>query len=209
MKKQLSWKWFDHRTDLPTWLKAGIGQIVAEWSVLERELEETVQALLDVEIALSRIVVNSMQARNRIFVIDYLVEWCVYHDKLDHRFADRFTKLASRITSKTQAKRDMVAHGLWTKRDGKWYVLRLRASRKTPELRPDFEKVSRPVVPQRVLVTREMVASIAEDIIYDAKELQAFCAEVYAALSPSRYKPLQYSRRRQKTAKKTARRARP
>jgi hypothetical protein len=37
--------------------------------------------LLDIEIALSRIVLNTMQVRNRVFVIGYLVEWNFYHDK--------------------------------------------------------------------------------------------------------------------------------
>src|SRR5579863_1727359 len=207
--KKLPWEWFDHRTDLPPWLRAGIGEIVVEWSVLERELEETIQLLLDVEIALSRIIVHSMQARNRVHVIDYLIEWYVYHDKLDQRFAKQFNKIGDRIANKTQAKRDMVAHGLWSMRKGKWHVLRLRASRQTPELRPDLDKVSRPVLPQMVPVTRETIASIVKDIIADAKELQAFCADVYAALSPSRYEPLQYSRRRRDSAKKTTRRARP
>jgi hypothetical protein len=79
---RLPWKWFDPRTDLPIWLRSGIGQVVAEWAVVERELEEIIQLLLDVEIALSRIAVHSMQVRNRVDVIDLLIEWHVYNDKV-------------------------------------------------------------------------------------------------------------------------------
>jgi hypothetical protein len=209
MTNQLPWKWFDHRTDLPAWVLSGIGQITAEWSVLERELEEVVQALLDVEIAISRIVVNSMQARNRIELIGYLIEWYVYHGRLAQNFSERFNKLGSRLKEKTQSQRDKVAHGLWTKRKGKWYLLRLRAQRPTPQLLPAFKKVSRPVLPETELVTRETIASTIKQIIADAAEVQAFCAEIYAALAPSRYKPPQYSRRRRSNAKKTRRRGPP
>jgi hypothetical protein len=31
--KELKWVWFDHRTDLPTWITSRIGQIIVEWSV--------------------------------------------------------------------------------------------------------------------------------------------------------------------------------
>jgi len=34
LTKKLKTFWFDHRTDLPHWISAGIGQAVAEWSVL-------------------------------------------------------------------------------------------------------------------------------------------------------------------------------
>jgi hypothetical protein len=53
--KKLPWSWFDHRTDLPRWLLAGIGQIVVEWAVLERELEELIRVLMDADIRLGRI----------------------------------------------------------------------------------------------------------------------------------------------------------
>jgi hypothetical protein len=32
--------WHDYRTDIPQWVASGIGQVAAEWAVLERELEE-------------------------------------------------------------------------------------------------------------------------------------------------------------------------
>ncbi|MFZ2078275.1 MAG: hypothetical protein WAV38_16795 [Xanthobacteraceae bacterium] len=63
--KQLPWVWFDHRTDLPRWLTSRVGQIVIEWSVLERELEELIQMLLNTDIGFSRIMTNRMSARNR------------------------------------------------------------------------------------------------------------------------------------------------
>jgi hypothetical protein len=47
--------WFDHRTDLPQWITSRIAQIVVEWSVLERELEELIQMLVNTDIGFSRI----------------------------------------------------------------------------------------------------------------------------------------------------------
>lgn len=55
-KKKLKDGWFDHRTDLPQWLSIGIGQVIVEWAVLERELEEVVRLLMDADIAVGRIV---------------------------------------------------------------------------------------------------------------------------------------------------------
>jgi hypothetical protein len=46
--------WFDHRTDLPTWITSRIGQIVVDWSVLERELEEPIQMLVNTNIGFTR-----------------------------------------------------------------------------------------------------------------------------------------------------------
>jgi hypothetical protein len=208
----LPWKWFDHRTDLPIWLRSGIGQVIAEWAVVERELEEIIQLLLDVEIALSRIVVHSMQVRNRVDVIDLLIEWHVYNDKVpekDKVLAKVFNKLGERITNKTQWKRDMLAHGLWTKRNGRWFVLRRRARRPTPELLPETKSVARPVLPETVPVSLEMIASVVSEIVTDATELLSFRDRLRAALSPSRYTAPQYSRRRPSPAKKKAPRGRP
>lgn len=48
--KKLPWTWFDHRADLPQWLTSDIGQIIVEWAVLEREIEELIRLLVDVDI---------------------------------------------------------------------------------------------------------------------------------------------------------------
>jgi hypothetical protein len=64
--KQLSLGRFDHRTDLPQWITSRIGQIVVEWSVLERELEELIQMLINTDIGFSHIITNRMNARTRI-----------------------------------------------------------------------------------------------------------------------------------------------
>src|SRR5258707_9119989 len=96
----------------------------------------------------------------------------------------------------------MVAHGLWAKHQGKWELLRLRASRPTQQLLPDFKKLSRAVVPQRVPITRAMLADIAREIVTDATDVQLFREKLFAALAPSRYKPLPYTRHRPRSPKK-------
>jgi hypothetical protein len=207
--KKLDWSWFDHRTDLPKWLLAGVGRTTAEWVVLERELEETIQLLLDVEIAMSRIMVSSMQARTRLQVLKYLIEWNCYHDKLQTKFLKEFIKLAKRIDTKSQTDRDMLAHGLWSKKGKQWFVLRLRASRSTPSLQPEFEKISRPVIPQRQLVSRTSLKQIGDQIVTDANALHAFREQLFAVLSPSRYIRLPYSRRRPSSPRQRTSRRRP
>jgi hypothetical protein len=202
--KKLPWTWFDHRTDVPQWITSRIGQIAIEWSVLERELEQLVHLLTDADIGHARIVTSRMNARTRVSVIGYLIEWYVYHDQLKTDFLKRFVKLGTQITTKTQLKRDMVTHGLWSIVGRKWHVLRLAGQRPTPELRPDLEKLSRPLLPQKEAVTRDKLDEIIEQIVENAKSLHRLCDEIYHALSPapSRYKPPPYSRRRRNSPKK-------
>jgi hypothetical protein len=196
--KQLPYIWFDHRTDLPQWITARIGQVAAEWSVLERELEQLIHLLTDTDIGIARIATNRMNARTRISTIGYLIEWYVYHGQLKPDVLKRFVKLGQNIETKTQSQRDVLAHGLWSKVDGKWYVLRLKGQRQTPELRPELEKLSRPLLPQKEAITRDKLDAIIDQIVADAKLLESFCDEIYRARLPAplRYRPPQYSRRR-------------
>ena len=53
--RKLQPAWFDHRTDIPQWICSGIAYVVAEWAVLERELEELIRILMDGEIQQVRI----------------------------------------------------------------------------------------------------------------------------------------------------------
>ena len=113
--KQLKSTWFDHRTDLPQWLTSRVGQIVVEWSVLERELEELIQMLMNTDIGLARIATNRMNARTRISTASALLEWYVYHNKLRAPYLKEFITIGDGIATKTQNKRDLVAHGLWSR----------------------------------------------------------------------------------------------
>src|SRR5689334_10631612 len=109
--KEIKTVWFDHHTDLPTWITSRIGQIVVEWSVLERELEELIQMLVNTDIGFTRIMVNRLNARNRTSAAHSLIEWYVFHKRIKGSFLEQFNKLGSRV-NKTQNRRDIVAHGL-------------------------------------------------------------------------------------------------
>jgi hypothetical protein len=200
--KKMPWRWFDYRTDLPQWLTSRVGQIAVEWSVVERELEQLIHLLTDTEIAIARIATIRMPARTRTDAIAYLLEWYIYESKLDPSFLRRFNKLGKRLTTETQNQRNMVAHGLWSKFGHNWHVLRLAAKRAAPDLRPNLEKLSRPVLPQIESITRAKLDEIVRQIVADAKALQALCEDLHVALSPSRYKPPAYTRRRPKPPKK-------
>jgi hypothetical protein len=196
--KQLPWVWFDHRTDLPRWITSRIGQIVVEWSVLERELEELIQMLLNTDIGFSRIIINRMSARNRIDAAFSLIEWYVYHERLKASYLEEFQKIGNRITNETQSKRDMVAHGLWSFKKGNWWVLRLRGYRSTPELKPELKRLSRALLPQRQVITKGKLDKIVREIISDARAVQSFCKRVYRVKPPEQfqYAPPKYTRRR-------------
>lgn len=196
--KQLKWKWFDHRTDLPRGLAARIGQIVVEWSVLERELEELIQMLMNTDIGMARIATNRMNARTRISSVSALLEWYVYHDRFRASYLKEFVKIGKRIATKTQNKRDVVAHGLWSRVGGEWCVLKLRGHRSTPELSPELEKLSRTFWPQREVITAETLDATIREIISEARVIEDFCKRLHRALpsEPFQYAPPKYTRRR-------------
>jgi hypothetical protein len=194
--------WFDHRTDLPAWITSGIGQIVVEWSVLERKLEELIQMLINTDIGFTRIIVNRLNARNRISAAYSLIEWYVYHERIKPSLLKEFNEIGKRAT-KTQGKRDIVAHGLWWRDKGKWWLLKQRGLRSTPELRPKLEKLSRAFIPQRELITRGKLDEIVSEIISEARAVQKFCARVYRERPDQqfKYEPPKYSRRRRPAKK--------
>jgi hypothetical protein len=192
---KLPWSWFDHRTDVPQWVAAGIGRAVVEWAVLEREIEEVIHLLLDVDIKDARIIANKMDAEHRAIVVVTLLQARVYNDRFPAARLKEFSKIRRRI-KEHQVQRDILAHGLWGEHNGEWRVLRLRQSRNTPQLEPDIKSLSRAVLPQIEPINRNKLREIAIEIVSIAKETQKFCADLRSALSPSRYIQPQYARRR-------------
>jgi hypothetical protein len=207
--KEIQTIWFDHRTDLPKWITSRIGQIVVEWSVLERELEELIQMLVNTDIGFTRIMVNRLNARNRISSCHSLIEWYVFHKRIGDTFLKEFSKIENRIANITQNKRDMVAHGLWSFIKGNWWVLKHRGQRPTPELGPELKRLSRAFIPQRELITREKLDKIIQEVISDARAVQDFRERLYPAKPDEqfKYEPAKYTRRRRRAPKKRDSRA--
>jgi hypothetical protein len=79
---KLSLAWFDHRTDIPNWIASGIGRVAAEWSVLERDLEELIRLLMDADIQMVRVATNQINARVRILIATNLMQAHVTQNKL-------------------------------------------------------------------------------------------------------------------------------
>jgi len=204
--KEVSLSWFDHQTDLPQWITSRIAQIVVEWSVLERELEELIQMLINTDIGFSRIITNRMNARTRIAAASSLIEWYVFHKRIDVSFLKEFEKIGARINNETQNRRDIVAHGLWSRIKGKWWVLRLRGQRPTPELTPALRRLSRAFLPQKEAVTKEKLDTTIQKIVSDARAIEDFCRRVHRARRAEQfqYAPPQYTRRRRERRSATA-----
>lgn len=102
-----------------------------------------------------------------------------------------FVKLKKRIE---KLQDDMLGHGLWERRNGKWRVLRRRKTRTGPERR--VKGLTRAVLPQPEIVDRKILTQINLDMVRTAKELEAVCERLHTALSPLRYERPQYSRQR-------------
>jgi hypothetical protein len=200
--KQLPWVWFDHRTDLPKWLTARIGQITVEWSVLERELEEAVRLLADVDIRYGRILTTGMTARTRLKTATNLIQDHVYRDKLKTEFLARFDQISKRITQKLEGERNLLVHGLWDRVQGQWYVLQNSGSRPSPQLKPAINKLARAVLPQRKPVTANSLDELSQGIIEATNDVVKFCADVETTLNalqpPLLHKSPEYTRSRRR-----------
>lgn len=194
--RRLPWIWFDHRTDLPSWLLRGIAQVIVEWSVLERELEEAIRLLMDTNTRVGRIVANKMNARTRVALINNFIQTWVYYEKFEPRLISEFAKFSRHLTEVLEVKRNTLAHGVWGRRKGKWYVLRVTGKAETPELAPDMTHLSRAVLPRSELITAKTLRSTTREIVAASKKIEKFCDRFAAALAPLQNKRPEYTRRR-------------
>jgi hypothetical protein len=198
LTKRLNTFWFDHRTDLPQWVAIGIAQNVAEWSALERELEEIIRILVDGQIEHVRIMTNRMPVRTRNATIKHLIESHILHGRLGRKDLKRFTKLAKQ-TEAHQTTRDLLAHGLWSKFGKSWFVLQVRQARAIPALSPTLESLSRTTLPGRQKITRAKLRSTCVRTVALAKRVEGFGRHIerlLATLAPLRNTPPKYTRRR-------------
>ena len=178
------WVWVTHRVDVPSSLTAWVGRIMVEWSEFEWQLEEAIRLLLDSEIKPARIIVAGMNARSRLRAISNLVQ--------SHTLAPAIHKEAIDIGNrieKVQPGRDIVAHGLWGRVNGQWYVLTNSGSRTLPP----WGKVARVVLPQRLAVTPDSLRAIRDSIRHERNRLARLRTAIQAALPPSsRKSPAQH-----------------
>jgi hypothetical protein len=160
--------WFDHRTDLPAWLSIGIGQIVAEWAFVEKELEGLILVLTNGDFQQNRILLFKVNIWTRIAVIKALIESHILENRLSEADKEKFAIIAKKIEER-QGERNLVAHGLWTKHGKSWKVLQTSGSRSIPELQPIIRKLARAVLPQRRKRHRRKNAFLLQDGSQDRK----------------------------------------
>jgi hypothetical protein len=143
---------------------------------------------------------NRMNARTRIAAASSLIEWYVFHKRIDTSFLKEFKEIGVRINNETQHRRDIVAHGLWSHTEGKWWVLKLRGHRSTPELKPELQKLSRAFLPQKEAVTKEKLDTTIQKIVSDASAIEHFCKRLHRARPAEQFQYLapKYTRRRPK-----------
>lgn len=187
--------WFDHRTDLPQWLSIGIGQTVAEWAFVEKELEGLILVLTNGDFEQNRILLFKVNTWTRITVIKALIESHILKKKLSQAEKETFANIAKKIEKK-QGDRNLVAHGLWTKRGKSWKVLQTSGSRSIPELQPTISNLARAVLPQSVSVTHAKLLSYCRTAARIAKQVEALSRHIDKKLGPTQQTWPNYTRRR-------------
>lgn len=186
--------WFDHRTDLPTWLTAAIGRIAVGWSALERELEELIRLLMDAELRDGRMVTTGMNLRTRLLVARNFVQAHVYEKTLEPQFLADIIDLSTEISDTLEAEGNKVIHGLWARFGRAWYVMRTTGTRPVPEVQPEIKKLSRAVLPQREKMTAREMHRIARKVDHASQRVESLCRRLEAALPPLQHKPPEYTR---------------
>jgi hypothetical protein len=97
--------WFDFRTDLPQWISVGIGQAAAEWSVVEREMEELIRILVNGETQQTRILTYRINAKTRNLILKELIESHILHGTIPAKCLKQFLAI-SKATDPIQDQRD-------------------------------------------------------------------------------------------------------
>ena len=171
--------WVTHRTDIPSWLAVGTGRIVAEYADLEWQFEDAIRILLETGVKSARIVATGMNMRTRASCAEYLA---MAHELKPALIAS--LRALGTNAEKMKRERDQLAHGLWGKVNGDWYVLRNSGTRTVPE----FGSLPRAVLPQRELVTRKTIATVRKKIKTARAQMKEARKLLRDALPPSPHK---------------------
>jgi|HubBroStandDraft_6_1064221.scaffolds.fasta_scaffold703823_2 hypothetical protein len=170
--------WLDPCLDMPAWLFAGIGRIAAEWSYLEWELEETIRVLHDTDVKRARIAVTGMNVRSRVMCIANLLQAQDLHS-----MSSQFAKLGKTLTDEREPERNKVAHGLFSKLNNEWFVIRTSGVRTVHNI----GRVSRSTLPERELITRDALRETRSRIRLARREIASFRKQIVGALPPSQH----------------------
>jgi len=148
---------------LPASMSREIGRIIVHWAYFEQCVQQMNWQTLDITPAAGRLALREPRVENRLEMLHDLVklregEW---DDKLYRSILTR-TKLAT-------AKRDLIAHGLWAKRDEGWYVELTRGvwPKNLRQLVTGSRKVTTQLIPMDTDKLREAtneIASLIEDL---------------------------------------------
>ncbi|MFC7499043.1 hypothetical protein ACFQRC_07385 [Enterovirga sp. GCM10030262] len=152
-----------------------LGYLVAWWAFLEHQVAVMGKDLLAISEEEGRAVFTQMNIRPRLQTISLLLPSRAIYDRDVKRFAEFRTAI-----EEVQAKRNLVAHGLWSEdHDGGRFVLQMwggkdGVKRLEPEAHPmDDEKISQ----------------ICGEIAMLAAEFTNWWGEASQRLMPSTYRP--------------------
>jgi hypothetical protein len=169
--------WLDHRIDIPAWIATAIGRIAAEWSDLEYQIEDVIRIMLRTDIASARVAASGMNIRSRVQVAAQLIRL----HKVGDTLLDEMTSIAAETTERVEPLRNMVIHAIWARIEGQWYVQYTKGARKDG----NRQKLPRAILPQRKLITRDVLRSIRDDISALRARVDALRSSLEAALPPS------------------------
>jgi hypothetical protein len=167
--------WVNKRTDIPNRLAQGIGRIMVEWSYVEWQFEENLRLLLQTDITRGRLATHGANLRRRGDATVYLCRISPATKPLVAE-ADELRNTAGDL----QSRRDLLAHGMFGRIKGSWFVLRTSGVRTLVK-----EKVSRAELPQMEKIDDKAVAAIRRGIKRLRADLDAFQEKLVAALPQS------------------------
>ncbi len=135
-------------SDIPASLAREIGRFLVKWAHFEQYIQAMIWECLELSPEMGRISVREPRVTDRIDML-----WEIA--KLEKIVTD-FPLLTSikKHTGPLAAMRHVVAHGLWTEFNGKWYVLLTRGAwKEIQEEIPNYPKGSKAVFPEGIPVS--------------------------------------------------------
>jgi len=141
---------------LPPSMTREIGRIVVHWAYFEQCVQQMNWQTLGITPAAGRLALREPRVEDRLEMLHDLVKL------RDGEWDDALFRDILKRTKLAKAKRDLVAHGLWAKREDGWFVELSRGM--WPKNLREFVRGSRKITTQLIPMTLEKLREATSEI---------------------------------------------
>jgi hypothetical protein len=186
--------------NLPALMEKEIGKIILRCGFIEHQLQQIIWHLLQITLPMGRIATRTPRATDRLDMIRDLLE--VRNKPPDAAEISALRKMMNHAFDR----RDLFAHGQWTKKDGQWLVMRVSGAWEAQHDAPVRNKRMLPEALEADLGQLRTVTRALEDIIAALTRVRR---GIYSWLpKPTEVSPEEFARRDRGGGRKVKKKAR-